>query len=64
MGPGQGQTRDPWICRQARICCQTRYQLRYASLYDGGSVYCFKILKYYVTAKKVLTNSASQGQTA
>ena len=29
MGPGRDRTRDPWICSQTRICCQTRYQLRY-----------------------------------
>ena len=26
-------TRDPWICRQTPICCQTRYRLRYAARY-------------------------------
>ena len=31
MGPGRGRTRDPWICSQTRICCQTRYRLRYAA---------------------------------
>ena len=31
MGPGRDRTRDPWICSQTRICCQTRYQLRYAA---------------------------------
>ena len=29
MGPGRDRTRDPWICSQTRICCQTRYRLRY-----------------------------------
>ena len=33
MGPGQDRTRDPWICSQTRICCQTRYRLRYAARY-------------------------------
>ena len=31
MGPGRDRTRDPWICSQTRICCQTRYRLRYAA---------------------------------
>ena len=31
MGPDRYQTRDPWICSQTRICCQTRYRLRYAA---------------------------------
>ena len=29
MGPGRDRTRDPWICSQTRICCQTRYRLHY-----------------------------------
>ena len=24
MGPGQDRTRNPWICSQTSICCQTR----------------------------------------
>ena len=31
MGPGRGRTRDPCICSQTRICCQTRYRLHYAA---------------------------------
>ena len=31
MGPGRDQTRGPCICSQTRICCQTRYRLRYAA---------------------------------
>ena len=31
MGPGRDPTRNPWICRQTRICSQTRYKLRYAT---------------------------------
>ena len=31
MGLGRDRTRDPWICSQTRICCQTRYRLRYAA---------------------------------
>ena len=31
MGPDRDRTRDPWICSQTRICCQTRYRLRYAA---------------------------------
>ena len=31
MGPGRDRTRDPWICSQTSICCQTRYRLRYAA---------------------------------
>ena len=31
MGAGPDRTRDPWICSQTRICCQTRYRLRYAA---------------------------------
>ena len=34
MGPGRDRTCDPWICSQTRICCQTRYRLRYAARYD------------------------------
>ena len=34
MGPGRDRTRDPWICSQTRICCQTRYRLRYAARCD------------------------------
>ena len=33
MGPDRDQTRDPWISSQTRICCQPRYQLRYAARY-------------------------------
>ena len=33
MGPGRDRTRDPWICSQTRICCQTRYRLRYVAQY-------------------------------
>ena len=31
MGPGRDRTRDPWICSQTGICCQTRYRLRYVA---------------------------------
>ena len=31
MGPGWDRSRDPWICSQTRICCQTCYRLRYAA---------------------------------
>ena len=31
MAPGRDRTRDPWICSQTRICCQTRCRLRYAA---------------------------------
>ena len=31
MGPGWDLTRNPWICSQTRMCCQTCYQLRYAA---------------------------------
>ena len=31
MGLGRDRTRDPPICSQSRICCQTRYRLRYAA---------------------------------
>ena len=30
MGPGRDRPRDPWICSQTHICCQTRHRLRYA----------------------------------
>ena len=33
MGPGRDRTRDPWICSQTRICCQTLYRMRYAARY-------------------------------
>ena len=35
MGPGRDDTRDPWICSQRCICCQTRYWLRYAGYVVG-----------------------------
>ena len=35
MGPGRDRTRDPWICSQTRICCQTRYRLRYAARFTS-----------------------------
>ena len=31
MGPDRDRIRNPWICSQAHICCQTRYRLRYAA---------------------------------
>ena len=31
IGPDRDRTRDPWICRQTRICSQTHYRLRYVS---------------------------------
>ena len=31
MGPGRDRIYNPWICSQTRICCQTRYRLRYAA---------------------------------
>ena len=31
MEPGRDRTRDPWICSQTRICCQTHYRLRYVA---------------------------------
>ena len=34
MGPGRDRTRDTWISSQTRICCQTRYRLRYAARYQ------------------------------
>ena len=33
MGPGWDRTHDPWNCSQTRICCQTRYRLRYVARY-------------------------------
>ena len=41
IGPGQDQTRDPWICSQTHmyICSQTCYWLPYAAqrrLYCGS----------------------------
>ena len=44
MGLGRDRTRDPWICSQTRICCQTRYRLCYApgfSHCDGSSRYMY-----------------------
>ena len=34
MEPGRDLTRDPWICSQTRICCQTLYWLRYAARFS------------------------------
>ena len=31
MWPGWDRTRDPWIGSQTRICCKTRYRLRYVA---------------------------------
>ena len=31
MGPGRDRTRNPWICSQIHICCQTCYRLPYAA---------------------------------
>ena len=31
MVPDRDRTRNPWICSLTRICCQTRYRLRYAA---------------------------------
>ena len=42
MGPGQDQTRYPWICSQIGICSKTRYRLRYAARYDDD---CFNLSK-------------------
>ena len=33
IGPVRDRTREPWICSQTRICCQTRYRLRCAVRY-------------------------------
>ena len=38
MGPGRDRTHDPWICSQTRICCQTRYRLRYAARSEHGNI--------------------------
>ena len=45
MGLGWNRTRDPWICSQTRICCQTRYRLRYVARYKS------KLKASYVTKK-------------
>ena len=46
MGPGRDRTHDPWICSQTRICCQTRYRLRYAARYNSSSneTFLYKVL--------------------
>ena len=31
MGPGWDRTRDPWICSQTHICCQSHYGLCYVA---------------------------------
>ena len=31
MGPSRDRTRDPWICSQTHICCQTCYRLHYGA---------------------------------
>ena len=41
MGPGRDPTRDPWICSQTRICCQTRYRLSYGARYILCSILAF-----------------------
>ena len=40
MGPSRDRTRDPWICSQTRICCQTHYRLCYVARYTkyGGEM--------------------------
>ena len=42
MGPGGDQTHDLWICSQTRICCQTRYRLRYATRFFNALKACFE----------------------
>ena len=48
MGPGRDRTRDPWICNQTSISCQTRYRLRYAAWYPRLCVWLLvnKILEH------------------
>ena len=41
----RNRTRDPWICSQTRICCQTRYRLRYAARFK--SIAEWSILQYF-----------------
>ena len=43
MGPGRDRTRDPWICSQTRICCQTHYRLCYGARYlKENTTLCIK----------------------
>ena len=46
MGPGRDRTRDPWICSQTRICCQTRYRLRYVARSEPNSLANFCLGPY------------------
>ena len=45
MGAGRDRTRDPWICSQTRICCQTRYRLRYTTRLTQYAVLCKTFLE-------------------
>ena len=53
MGPGQDHTRDPWICSQTRICCQTRYRLRYGVGLVLSALCHMEILKVMLSLSKL-----------
>ena len=44
MGPGWDRTRDPWICSQTQICCQTHYRLCYLAWYDCVISWSFSLV--------------------
>ena len=53
MGPGQDWTRDPWICSQTRICCQTRYRLHYTE-FLAETVLAYVTLERFIFTKTLL----------
>ena len=45
MGPGRGQTRNPWICSQTRLCSQTCYRLRFCGPVLTVGQFCKHLLQ-------------------
>ena len=64
--PGRYQTQEPWICSQARICCQTCYRLRYTVRYTDRNVQhdtrvnLFFISCFYCKANSLASNEKLQ----
>ena len=56
IGPGRDRTRDPWICNQTRICCQTRFQLRYAAVYFLSADKQADVIDAFSTTSRYLEN--------
>ena len=56
IGPGRDRTCDPWICNQTRICCQTRFRLRYAALYSLSDDKQADVIDAFNTTSRYLEN--------